>query len=129
MTIAERITTTTPRRARVAYWDNARWLAITLVVIGHAILKLIADSDAAYTAYLFIYLFHVPVFVTVSGYFAKAQPPGYRGVKRLLTDIVFPYVIFETVWSLINWWTTGRLSTWAEEPSWTPTACGVTPPR
>ncbi len=119
MTIAERIKTTTRRRERVAYWDNARWLAITLVVIGHAILKLIADSDTAYTLYLFIYLFHVPVFVTVSGYFAKAQPPGYRGVKRLLTDIVFPYVIFETVWSLINWAVTGKLSLDYTTASWT----------
>ncbi|QDZ16504.1 acyltransferase family protein [Humibacter ginsenosidimutans] len=119
MTIAERIATTTPRKARVAYWDNARWLAITLVVIGHAILKLIAHSDAAYTLYLFIYLFHVPVFVTVSGYFAKAQPPGYRGLKRLLTDIVFPYVIFETVWSLIDWAATGKLSLDYTTASWT----------
>ncbi|HWD61738.1 MAG TPA: acyltransferase family protein [Humibacter sp.] len=119
MTIAERIKTTTPRRARLAYWDNARWLAITLVVIGHAILKLIADSDSAYTAYLFIYLFHVPVFVTVSGYFAKSQPPGYRGLKRLLTDIVFPYIIFETVWSLINWWGTGKFSLDYTTASWT----------
>lgn len=119
MTIAERIKTTTPRKVRVAYWDNARWLAITLVVIGHALLKLIADSDTAYTLYLFIYLFHVPVFVTVSGYFAKAQPPGYRGVKRLLTDIVFPYVIFETVWTLINWAVTGTLDLDYTTASWT----------
>jgi fucose 4-O-acetylase-like acetyltransferase len=119
MTIAERIKTTTPRKVRVAYWDNARWLAITLVVIGHAILKLIADSDTAYTLYLFIYLFHVPVFVTVCGYFAKAQPPGYRGVKRLLTDIVFPYLIFETVWSLIDWAVRGKLSLDYTTASWT----------
>ncbi|WP_022901630.1 acyltransferase family protein [Humibacter albus] len=119
MTIAERITTTTPRKARVAGWDNARWLAITLVVIGHAITKLIADSDSAYTLYLFIYLFHVPVFVTVAGYFAKAQPPGYRGLKRLFTDIVFPYIVFETVWSLINWAVTGKLSLDYTTASWT----------
>jgi fucose 4-O-acetylase-like acetyltransferase len=119
MTIAERIKTTTPRKVRVAYWDNARWLAITLVVIGHAILKLIADSDTAYTLYLFIYLFHVPVFVTVCGYFAKAQPPGYRGVKRLLTDIVFPYLVFETVWSLIDWAVRGKLSLDYTTASWT----------
>jgi len=107
------------QKRRVPFWDNARWVAITLVVIGHAILKLIAHSDAAYTTYLFIYLFHVPVFVTVAGYFAKSGPPGYRQLKRLLTDIVFPYVIFETVWSLINWGVSGTLSLDYTTASWT----------
>jgi fucose 4-O-acetylase-like acetyltransferase len=106
-------------RRRVPYWDNARWVAITLVVIGHALLKLISGSDTAYSTYLFIYLFHVPVFVCVSGYFAKSGPPTMRSIKRLLTDIVFPYIIFETVWSLINWWTTGKFSLDYTTASWT----------
>lgn len=101
------------------YWDNARWVAIALVVVGHAILKLIAASDVAYSTYLFIYLFHVPVFVAVSGYFAKTGPPHARQLKQLLTDIVFPYVIFETVWSLINWAISGTLSLDYATASWT----------
>jgi fucose 4-O-acetylase-like acetyltransferase len=112
-------TARTPGKRRVPFWDNARWIAITLVVIGHAILKLIADSDVAYTTYLFIYLFHVPVFVSVSGYFAKSGPPGMRQLKRLLTDIVFPYFIFETIWSLINWAVRGELSLDYTTASWT----------
>lgn len=107
-----------PKR-RVPYWDNARWVAIALVVVGHAILKLIASSDTAYSTYLFIYLFHVPVFVAVSGYFAKTGPPNARQLKRLLTDIVFPYFIFETVWSLINWAVSGTLSLDYATASWT----------
>ena len=88
---------------RVSLWDNARWIAITLMVVGHAILKLIGESDTAYAAYLFIYAFHVPVFVAVSGYFAKSGPPGTRQLHRLLTDLVFPYVVFETIWTTIRW--------------------------
>jgi fucose 4-O-acetylase-like acetyltransferase len=88
---------------RVPLWDNARWIAITLVVVGHAILKLIGESDTAYAAYLFVYAFHVPVFVAVSGYFAKSGAPGTRQLQRLLTDLVFPYVIFETIWTTIRW--------------------------
>ena len=49
-----------PQKRRVPLWDNARWIAITLMVVGHAILKLISESDAAYAMYLFIYAFHVP---------------------------------------------------------------------
>lgn len=88
---------------RVPLWDNARWIAITLMVVGHAILKLIGESDTAYAAYLFIYAFHVPVFVAVSGYFAKSGPPGTRQLHRLLTDLVFPFVVFETIWTTIRW--------------------------
>ncbi|RJT87552.1 fucose 4-O-acetylase [Cryobacterium melibiosiphilum] len=88
---------------RVPLWDNARWIAITLMVVGHAILKLIGDSDTAYATYLFIYAFHVPVFVAVSGYFAKSGPPGTRQLHRLLTDLVFPFVVFETIWTTIRW--------------------------
>ena len=107
-----------PRR-RVPLWDNARWIAITLMVIGHAILKLIAESDAAYSVYLFIYAFHVPVFVAVSGYFARSGPPGPPQMHRLLTDVVFPYVIFETLWSLVNWPLSGTFALDHSNPSWT----------
>src|SRR6185503_18597667 len=57
---------TTATKRRVPLWDNARWIAITLVVIGHGILPLISEDDLAYSVYLFIYSFHVAVFVTVA---------------------------------------------------------------
>jgi fucose 4-O-acetylase-like acetyltransferase len=106
-------------KRRVPLWDNARWIAITLVVVGHAILKLIHDSDAAYEVYLFIYAFHVPVFVGVSGYFAKSGPPGTRQLQRLLTDIVFPYFIFETIWTVIHWLLGGAFWLDYSSASWT----------
>ncbi len=90
-------------RRRVPMWDNARWIAITLVVIGHGILPLIGEDNAAYSVYLFIYSFHVAVFVTVAGYFAKSGPPTARALRQILTDIVFPYFIFETIWTVIRW--------------------------
>ncbi|MCU1635309.1 MAG: fucose 4-O-acetylase [Cryobacterium sp.] len=112
------VTSPTAKR-RVPLWDNARWLAITLVVVGHSILKLISESDAAYAVYLFIYAFHVPVFVAVSGYFAKAGPPGARQLQRLLTDIIFPYLIFETIWTVVRWLLGGRFWLDYASASWT----------
>ncbi|MDH6237612.1 acyltransferase family protein [Cryobacterium sp. CG_9.6] len=111
--------TTQPAKRRVPLWDNARWITVTLVVVGHAILKLIGESDTAYAMYLFIYAFHVPVFVAVSGYFAKSDPPGTRQLKRLLTDIIFPYVIFETVWTCIRWVLGGTFRLDYSTASWT----------
>ncbi len=108
-----------PSTKRVPIWDNARFIAITLVVIGHAILKLIAESDTAYGVYLFIYAFHVPVFVAVAGYFAKADPPGVKQLRRIVTDLVLPYLIFEAIWSAIHSIQAGWLSVDFVRPSWT----------
>ena len=106
-------------KRRVPLWDNARWIAITLMVVGHAILKLIGESDQAYAMYLFIYAFHVPIFVAVSGYFAKSGPPGTRQLQRLLTDIAFPYVIFETIWTCVRWLLGGEFRLDYSTASWT----------
>ncbi|HYI32498.1 MAG TPA: acyltransferase family protein [Glaciibacter sp.] len=106
-------------RRRVPLWDNARWVAITLMVIGHAILKLISESDVAYSVYLLIYAFHVPVFVAVSGYFAKSGPPGERQLQRLITDLVLPYLIFETIWTTIRWLLGGNFWLDYSTASWT----------
>lgn len=111
-------TTSTPKR-RVPLWDNVRWVAITLMVVGHAILRLIQESDVAYEVYLFIYAFHVPLFVAVSGYFAKTGPPGLRQMQRLLSDIVFPYLIFETIWTVIRWLLGGSFWLDYSTASWT----------
>lgn len=107
------------KKQRIPLWDNARWVAVTLVVVGHGILKLIGDSDSAYATYLFIYLFHVPVFVAVSGYFSKSGQPGPKQAKRLLSDIVLPYLIFETIWTLVHWALSGELSLDYATASWT----------
>ena len=112
-------TTTQPQKRRVPLWDNARWVAVTLVLIGHAILKLIGEADVAYALYLFIYAFHVPVFVAVSGYFAKSGPSDARQMHRLLTDIIFPYVIFETIWTVLRWILGGKFVLDYSTASWT----------
>ncbi|MDJ0339112.1 acyltransferase family protein [Cryobacterium sp. PH31-O1] len=112
-------TTTLPPKRRVPLWDNARWIAVTLVVIGHAILKLIGEADAGYALYLFIYAFHVPVFVAVSGYFAKSGSPDARQMHRLLTDIVLPYLIFETIWTTLRWVLGGKFVLDYSTASWT----------
>ncbi|MRG61745.1 acyltransferase family protein [Agromyces sp. CFH 90414] len=106
-------------KRRVPLWDNARWIAITLVVVGHGILPLIGEDDAAYSVYLFIYSFHVAVFVTVAGYFAKSGPPTARSLRQVLTDIVFPFVIFETIWTVVRWALGGDFALDYTTASWT----------
>ena len=103
---------------RIPLWDNARFLCMVLVVMGHAIQRQTLDSDGALAIYLFIFSFHIPAFAIISGYFSTATPPGTRQLRRVLTDLVVPYVIFEAIWSVIQFLVEGR-SFNPTLPSWT----------
>ncbi len=113
----------TPRSSsgtgRVAYWDNARFIAIALVVIGHAIQRLTADSDAAMSLYLIIYSFHMPLFAIASGWFSKAAPPDAAALQKVITAIAVPYLIFETIWTAVRWLVEGSASLNPTTASWT----------
>ncbi|WP_227000644.1 acyltransferase family protein [Protaetiibacter intestinalis] len=111
--------TETKPRVRVPFWDNARFACIVLVVMGHAIQRQTADSDNALTLYLFIYAFHMPAFAIVSGFFSKATPPGLRQMRRVVTDILLPYLIMQTIWSLVQWLVEGKNVFNPTEPHWT----------
>lgn len=104
---------------RIPLWDNARFACVVLVVMGHAVQRQTLDSDNALVVYLFIYSFHMPAFAIISGYFSKASPPTSRSMRRVLTDFVIPYVIFESIWSLVKWLVEGRAAYNPTEPSWT----------
>jgi fucose 4-O-acetylase-like acetyltransferase len=111
-------TAPTPTK-RVPVWDNARFICVTLVVIGHGIQRLTAESDAALALYLFIYAWHIPAFAIISGYFSKPGPPNNRQMKRVLTDILLPYVIMESIWTLVQWLVEGKADLNPTRPSWT----------
>jgi len=106
-------------RVRIPFWDNARFACIVLVVMGHAIQRQISDSDNALALYLFIYAFHMPAFAIVSGFFSKETPPGIRQMRRIITDIVLPYIIMQTIWSLVQWLVEGVEAFNPTEPHWT----------
>lgn len=113
-------TGTAPRpRRRVPFWDNARYVCIVLVVLGHAIQRLIYDSDVALATYLALYAFHMPAFAIISGYFSKSSSPTKRQMARVITDILLPYVIFEALWSLTRWLVEGQADPNPSTPSWT----------
>lgn len=109
---------TRPRR-RVPFWDNARFACIVLVVLGHAVQRLTYDSDIALGLYLLIYAFHMPAFAVISGYFSKGGAPTRRQLARVITDILVPYVIFESLWALTRWIVEGQADANLTQPSWT----------
>ena len=106
-------------KQRVPFWDNARFLCVTLVVIGHGIQRLTSDSDNALIVYLFIYAFHMPAFAIISGYFSKPGSPNTRQMTKVITDIIVPYVIMESIWTLVQFLVEGKNEFNPSQPSWT----------
>lgn len=106
-------------RVRIPFWDNARFGTIVLVVMGHAIQRQTTDSNNALALYLVIYAFHMPAFAIISGYFTKASPPGQRQMRKIVTDILVPYLIMQFLWSGVQWIVEGDPGLNLTEPHWT----------
>jgi fucose 4-O-acetylase-like acetyltransferase len=87
-----------PRRD--AFLDNAKFLLIALVVIGHAINPLRGDTAAAEALYTWIYLFHMPAFVLIAGYLSKSFDGSGARVEKLLATVAVPYLIFWGIYVL-----------------------------
>ncbi|WP_367948865.1 acyltransferase family protein [Microbacterium sp. NC79] len=107
------------KKTRDPFWDNARFICIALVVAGHALQPMSRVSDVAYAVYLVIYTFHMPAFAIMSGYFTKSGAPTRTSLKRVITDLVVPYLIFETIWSLLSFAISGKLNLNYASVSWT----------
>ena len=87
---------------RLHYFDNLRAGLIFLVVIGH-VFELVTSSLVD-IAYIFIYIFHMPLFIFVSGYFAKYNP------KKLLFSLIPLYFFFQFLYIVFARYALGQ--TW-----------------
>jgi fucose 4-O-acetylase-like acetyltransferase len=90
------------RRPRDPFFDNAKFMAIVLVVAGHSIVGL-RDVRLAHAAYLFVYTFHMPVFIVITGYFSRNFTFSGGKARKLITNLGVPYIVFETAYSTYHW--------------------------
>ncbi|MBB2482389.1 acyltransferase family protein [Bacillus sp. APMAM] len=89
--------------SRSLYFDNAKFILIFLVVFGHVISPLKSNDNILFTLYSVIFLFHMPAFILISGYFSKGfHKKGHlwKSVKKILV----PYVIFQVIYSIFYYW-------------------------
>ncbi|MEV3996928.1 acyltransferase family protein [Streptomyces halstedii] len=91
-----------PAKHRDAWFDNVKYLAIVLVAVAHAWEPLMDGSRTTRALYMVVYAFHMPAFILVSGYFSRSFDMSPRKVKRLVSTVVVPYVLFETAYSLFR---------------------------
>ena len=81
-------------KKRNPYFDNAKVILIFLVVLGHILSAFLYENRIVSSVYLFIFLFHMPAFIIISGFFAKGiHKPGY--LANVAKKLLIPYLIFQ----------------------------------
>jgi fucose 4-O-acetylase-like acetyltransferase len=56
------------------------------------------DVPAARAGYLFLYMFHMPVFIIIAGYFSRGFPSSSDKVRKLITQLLVPFVVFQVAY-------------------------------
>lgn len=81
---------------RDPWLDNAKMTLVTLVVVGHAWVVL-PDTGLRDHLYYFLYTWHIPAFVFVTGYLSRSFEWTRKRMLSLVTTVAVPYVIFESL--------------------------------
>ena len=87
-------------KGRIYYFDNLKFILIILVVLGHFLAIPTRTSDYAKMVWLFIYFFHMPLFVFISGYFSKNAVKN-KNVSKVIIFITL-YVVLSFAQFLIK---------------------------
>jgi fucose 4-O-acetylase-like acetyltransferase len=81
------------------YFDNAKCVLMLLVVFGHFLRPYIDNVLWVHSLYIWIFFFHMPAFILISGYFAKKiREQGY--FKKITKKLLVPYLIFQLLYSV-----------------------------
>lgn len=78
---------------RNPFWDSLKYLLIFIVVYGHMIETCVSNSPFNQAMYNFIYLFHMPLFVFISGHFSHIK--NKRKYLLGMLYIIETYLVFQ----------------------------------
>jgi len=90
-----------PSQRRDPWFDNTKLVLIVLVVVGHTWSQL-PESRAVVWGYDFLYSWHMPAFVLVTGYLSRSMTWEPRRVWSLVTTLAVPYVLFECALTFVH---------------------------
>lgn len=82
-----------PRRARDSSLDSLGGVLIVAVVLGHAVAML--PGHIGGSVQLFIYFFHMPAFVWLSGFLTQYSRKW--SVGQLVAKLLFPLIVFQVI--------------------------------
>lgn len=107
-----------PASGRDPWLDNAKMALVTLVVVGHAWV-LLPQTPLVAGLYDFLYAWHVPAFVFVTGYLSRGFTWQRRRLWQLVRTVAVPYVLFEAAIALFRVYVGGeRLDDLFRDPHW-----------
>lgn len=92
---------------RLIWLDNLKGFLIILVVLGHAVQCINPDFQHD-ILFRYIYSFHMPLFIFVSGYACYRKSIGWDMIKKRFLQLMIPYA----AWSLIICLTQGHYRLW-----------------
>ncbi|KAA1421050.1 hypothetical protein F0U44_01610 [Nocardioides humilatus] len=106
------------RTSRDPWLDNAKMALVTLVVVGHLWALLPSDGVVGHL-YDFLYAWHMPAFVFVTGYLSKAFDFTPDRLWNLVRTVAVPYVVFECLMAFFREWFGGeQLQDLFADPHW-----------
>ena len=87
---------------RLCYIDNLKAFLIVLVVVGHCIQSFLPNYESN-ILFRFIYSFHMPLFIFVSGYVSYKSQLTWNSVGRRFKQLMIPFFAWAVVKALIKW--------------------------
>jgi fucose 4-O-acetylase-like acetyltransferase len=102
------------RSGRERHIDALKGAGILLVVFGHLIEQPSAHSVLLQALYIGVYSFHMPLFVFLSGIFARETLKG-RDYQKIAWTLFFPLVVFQVIYLGV-----GQLTDWYSYSPFTP---------
>lgn len=75
-------------------FDNYKAFLMIMVIVGHFIQLSYKEHMILYVLKYFIYAFHMPAFVFVSGYFSKKDAPLTKTIQK----VFIPYLAFQLIY-------------------------------
>lgn len=86
-------------KIRDSYWDSLKFNLILLVVLGHTLEIVVTDGSFSRALYNSIYLFHMPLFIFVSGRFSHVKDT--KSFNRSIFKLLETLIIFQIIRSFV----------------------------
>lgn len=94
-----------------------KFVLIALVVVGHSLVPTL-KADSASAAYLFVYMFHMPAFVLISGYLGRNFWHSNAKINKLVDTLLIPYVVVEIGYALLRYGLGQKWTLTIIDPAW-----------
>ena len=97
---------------RFTYIDNLRGFLILLVILGHCIQCIDTDFDHN-IIFRYIYSFHMPLFMFISGFVSFKENYEWSSVKKRFFQLIIPFM----AWAMLGMTISGNYNwIWLTKP-------------